>query len=137
MKSNRKNELKPRAYFSHSMQTYDTTKEGLIINYLEDEYRLLCPNHHIGRLIEFNRYLNIVEWADIVIAWEYEGFVTMGVYHEVTHALNHNILALVIREKDDEYFAYRIKKTLRNLQPDKPYHYGALVVDRKGSLINV
>jgi len=126
---------KPRAYFAHSTHSFGTDTETRILKVLREKYRVICPNFDIGRLVEFKKYLNIVGWADMVFVWEYENYITMGVYVEVLHALKLGIPVWVVKETSDgftfegvERIEYQQDRTSRN-------HYGKLITQQCGSIV--
>jgi len=76
-----------RAYYAHSMLIYNTEREMAELEYLRQQFDVICPNNDIGDLQPFKKYLNLVRWADVVIISEYERHITAGVYQEAAYAL--------------------------------------------------
>lgn len=118
---------KPRAYFGHSSQSFNTEAEKRILKVLREKYRVICPNENIGRLVTFDNYLNIVAWADLVVIWEYQGFVTRGVFNESIHALKLGIPVFVVRESPTGYLFAKVERV--------DYYQGRVNQDQYGKLI--
>ena len=90
-----------RIYYAHSMQTYGTLKEKQELKILRKKFpNVLCPNQDIGDAQNgMSAYLKIVEWADLVVVSEYEGFIGKGVYAEIQHAHNSGIPVKCLRRR--------------------------------------
>ncbi len=116
----RNRESKPRVYFAHCMKDYGTKVESQVLNHLRQSYSVICPNNDIGQLTPFKRHLNIVSWADAVIAMEHEGYVTMGVFNEARHALETGIPVWCIRRDKGGFIFYKVDGVRQN--PDSLYH---------------
>jgi len=88
------------AYFAHSKKDYNTEREKKALKFIRSKYsNVLCPNNDIGKLKDFEAYLKIVKWADLVIAMETEDrFITIGVFKELETAINNFIMVMVIRK---------------------------------------
>ncbi len=89
-----------KVYYAHSMQLYESLKEKQELKFLRTRFdNVLCPNKDIGKAGRgMSAYLKIVEWADLVVASEYEGFVGLGVFSEIQHALNVGIPVKCLRK---------------------------------------
>ncbi len=124
---------KARAYFGHSSQSYNTEAEKRILKVLREKYRVICPNEDIGRLEPFNRYLNIVGWSDMLVIWEYLGFLTIDVYNEAKHALKLDIPVFVVRESPSGYLFARVERVDYNQGRVNPDLYGKIILQTNGS----
>ncbi|TSA37705.1 MAG: hypothetical protein D4R64_05015 [Porphyromonadaceae bacterium] len=127
---------KPRAFFAHSTHSFDTDTETRILKLLRGKYRVLCPNNDIGRLEQFKKYLNIVGWSDLVVVLEHEGYITMGLYSEVLHALKLGIPVWVIRESPDGYVFERVERIEYQPIRENRNQYGKLIIQDSGSTLH-
>lgn len=74
-------------YYAHSMQIYDSTSEQLERAFLEQFYKVTCPNRDIGERGRMEPYIQRVATCDIVVCSEVAGHIGRGVYEEVRHAM--------------------------------------------------
>jgi hypothetical protein len=91
------------AYYSHSVQSYNSDKEKDEFNFLKKciNGHVICPNHHIGKLDNYKIYQKIIEKVDCVFVSENEGFIGKGSYNECITALENNIPVFVIKNKNN------------------------------------
>lgn len=90
-----------RVYYAHSMVLYNTSEEEEDVEFLKQLYkRVICPNKDIGKAERgMKAYLKIVEWADLLVVREFEGFIGFGVYKEIWRAKRFGIPVKCIRGK--------------------------------------
>jgi hypothetical protein len=91
------------AYYSHSVQSYNSDKENHEFNFLKKSIigHVICPNRHIGKLDNSIIYQNIIKKVDCVFVSENEGFIGKGSYNECITALENNIPVFVIKNKNN------------------------------------
>ena len=89
-----------RCYYAHSMQIYNTDREQQELDIIKKHFiKVICPNNDIGDTSKGMRtYLQVVKWADVVVASEYKGHIGGGVYSEVHYALINKIPVFCLRD---------------------------------------
>ncbi len=89
-----------RCYYAHSMQIYNTDREQQELDTIKKHFKkVICPNNDIGDTSKGMRtYLQVVKWADVVVASEYKGHIGGGVYSEVHYAFINKIPVLCLRD---------------------------------------
>ena len=89
-----------RVYYGHSMLSYNTNKEKEELKVLRKMYgNIICPNNDIGKTDRGIRVcLKIIEWANLIIVSEYQGYVGYGVYNEIQTAIKYNIPVKCLRK---------------------------------------
>lgn len=110
-------------YYAHSMKTYNTKKERLTREELNNIFpdSILCPNNDVGELGSMKRYLDIVTSCKGVICTDYKGYLAKGTFEEVKLSLSlnkptylfsgnklHEIKKVKVYDKTDWKFKYGI-----------------------------
>jgi hypothetical protein len=82
------------------MMIYNTPREAQELGIIRKIIKsVICPNNDIGDTSKGMRtYLQIVKWAEVVIASEYKGHIGGGVYSEIHRALISKIPVLCLRD---------------------------------------
>jgi hypothetical protein len=103
------------AYYSHSVQIYNSDKEKNEFNFLKKSIsgHVICPNHHIGKLDNSEIYQNIIKKVDCVFVSDNEGFVGKGSYNECITALENNIPVFLIKNKNNNLELEAVTKIIQ------------------------
>jgi hypothetical protein len=86
-------------YWAHSKRIYRTQAERILREYLEKRFqnhKLVCPNRDLGELGSIQKYLDIIDTCEFVVATEYCGYLGRGVFTEVQYSLESNKPTLLI-----------------------------------------
>ena len=91
-----------RCYYAHSKMIYDTDQEQKEIDAIKKFYNnVICPNRDIGNCSKgMEAYINLINWAEVVVASEYDAHVGCGVYTEIKHALDQDLPVMCLRNGD-------------------------------------
>lgn len=87
-------------YWVHSKRIYRTTAERILRQYLEKRFqnhKLICPNRDLGKLGSIEKYLDIIDTCEFVVATEYCGYLGRGVFTEVQYSLESKKPTLLIQ----------------------------------------
>jgi hypothetical protein len=97
-------------YLAHSMLSYGTEKEKQEVLFLRKRfpnYRILNPAKYTN-VKDMSFYLEKVAQSAMVVASEIDGYISKGVFSEISRALSDNIPVKVIRPIDGGYKLFRI-----------------------------
>ena len=110
-----------RCYYAHSMMIYNTPHEEQELETIRKIFKnVICPNSDIGDTSKGMRtYLQIVKWAEVVIASEYKEHIGGGVYTEVHRALICKIPVYCIR--DSNFYPVTDAKVVNRQDPKVKY----------------
>ena len=128
-----KNRTTRKAYYAHSIKTYNSKREAEEYAYIKSIFKgnVVCPNKDLGELGSMNRYLKVVSDADAVYATEFNGRVGKGVFEECETALKLGIPVYVVRKGANGFYCFPVRGLKIEDQGINWVFYGSLVVDTK------
>jgi len=90
-------EVKPTAYFAHSMRDYGSKVEAEVRAELEKRFKVLCPHRDLAYGGNMTGYFRMIRWCDLTIVLEHKDHVGRGVFEEVRAAFESKKRVLVWR----------------------------------------
>jgi len=130
-----RNNDQPRVFFAHSTHSFGTDLEARIVQFLGKQFSVICPNRDIGRLKNWKGFLQIIGWADAIVVLEHDGFITMGVYSQLLHALKLGIPVWCIRSLPEGFAFFQVERI--EYQPNRinRNYYGKLILNLNDSIV--
>jgi hypothetical protein len=92
-------------YYSHSKSIYNTQREHEERSFLQYLYgkTVLCPNEKLSRLQTTEEFQHWIKKCAILVASEFDDYVSYGVLKECQFAFTKHIPVFVIRKSGDTY----------------------------------
>ncbi|PKQ46070.1 hypothetical protein [Confluentibacter flavum] len=117
-----------KAYFSHSIKTYNTIDEEEEFEFLQNFFNgnIICPNNHSHLFVNESDYTDIFRLVDVLIVSEYNGYVGKGSFKDCETAYRKGIPIYLI-ERNGSSFNFRLVVDFVEVSNFNPIEYGNLV----------